>query len=160
MAKTEQYWQDLNAAKQGETISMDYFSSLGYSIQDVSDDSRFWSQDIDFIAHKEEKHIPIEVKFDGNIHYTGNMLLELENMSRHINGWFRFTRAEYLTIVSRVTHDIYIVRVSDLRRYMNATACRKIHNTDADGSTYESALVGIKEFRDAGYHVEIVKAVA
>ena len=156
MAKSQTYWSDLKAAKEGETIAMNYFKSLDYEIEDVSDNSNYWSQDIDFIAHKGDRHIAIEVKYDGNIHYTNNILLEIQNVTSGYDGWAIFSKAEFITIVSRETHAIYIARLEDLREFMSTNYCRTVFNIDADGSKYKSKLVSIKDFINAGYTMEII----
>lgn len=82
-----------NSGRQGEIIFSRRMIENGYKVEDVSNNSDYWSKDIDFIITS-----PItgavksfEVKYDSRINKTGNLYLELSNIhSKGGKGWFNF----------------------------------------------------------------------
>lgn len=72
------FFDDLAAAKEAEKIVLDIFSSLTstYDFQDVSNNRAFYHKG-DIVARSAEgKEVFIEVKQDGCIARTGNVLCE------------------------------------------------------------------------------------
>ena len=87
---------DCEKPNKGEQLVKQYLENSGYCVMDVSKDNHYWIQDIDFIAIKGHETSKIEVKFDGWIHTTRNIFVELlSDIDANKAGWIDYCKADY-----------------------------------------------------------------
>lgn len=75
---TYEFWEDLRAAHRVEKLALDVFQSqtTDYKIVDVSNNKEYYHKgDLKAIS-AEGKEYMLEIKADGRIHETGNVLCE------------------------------------------------------------------------------------
>lgn len=70
---------DLERGKVGEKLFLNYLENNGVSVRDVSNDSAYWSKDIDLIS---ANGITYEIKSDYRSQQTGNLAIEYLRESR------------------------------------------------------------------------------
>ena len=103
----------------GEENAYKYLVQQGYEVEDVSKNPEYWDQDIDLIATKDDEQMCVEVKWDSRIHQTGNMFIEISsNLEEGKDGWFLFCRADYLFYGDSINRIFYIIKMDDLREYL------------------------------------------
>lgn len=138
----------MNAGKQGEQLFQQRMLENGYSIKDVSNNSDYWSKDIDFIvtSPKTGATRSFEVKWDSRINATGNLYLELTNIhSKGGKGWFNFCQADYLAYGDAQAQVFYIIPLSDLKERVNQSARRRYAQCGSDST---GLLVSIADISD------------
>ena len=109
----------MNIGKIGEALFRDKMSAQGYKVEDVSNNSAYWDQDIDFIVTSPTSGLTksFEVKYDSRINDTGNMYLELFNInSAGQRGWYKFCRADYVAYGDSKAQCFYVVPLAELRQ--------------------------------------------
>lgn len=88
----------------GEAMVKAYLESTGRTVIDVSKNSEYWLQDIDFIAIRGERTDKIEVKYDRNMCRYNSMFVELKsNIEKNIPGWIDTTKADFIFYVDAVS---------------------------------------------------------
>lgn len=88
----------------GEAMVKAYLESTGRTVIDVSKNSEYWLQDIDFIAIRGERTDKIEVKYDRNMCRYNSMFVELKsNIENNIPGWIDTTKADFIFYVDAVS---------------------------------------------------------
>lgn len=146
MTRTQKFHSDLKFAKKGEGVAMDIFIANDFVVEDVSNNPAYFSKGIDFIAHKEQRRVTVEVKFDGWINTTSNMCFELYS-SNGKEGWFYTTQAEILAIVCQHTHTTYMVKMEDVRKYVAQFGfMRKVKHNDC-GVIFTNGLIGMEHYK-------------
>lgn len=91
----------------------------GYKVIDVSDNPRYWHKDIDLLVEGKEKVWSIEVKYDKQLHFTGNCFIEIANpRSKDGKGWFEFCEADWLFYGNGMTDTFYCMRLDELRAFI------------------------------------------
>ena len=146
---------------EGEYLVQQYLLDKGYQVIDVSRDQDYWTQDIDFIAIKGEKTIRIEVKYDSWINKTNNMFVELiSNVNNNTSGWIDYCKADIIFYVDAVANVAYIVKVSDIKEYLQSKdyQIKIAYDYDKNGvvkKCSKGALVDIGEYSRSYY----IKAV-
>ena len=110
----------------GEYELKRFLRNRGYIVDDVTQEPKYWYQDIDFLVTPSTPNIgedvisSIEVKWDKRLAETGNLFLETENpRSLGGNGWFNFCQAEYLAYGDATKRIFYFFKMSDLRNYID-----------------------------------------
>lgn len=109
----------MNNGKQGEQLFRQVMEEQGYMVEDVSNNSAYWSKDIDFIITSPTTGLvkSFEVKWDGKIGSTGNLYLELANKnSEGLRGWYEFCKADYLAYGDAETGVFYMFDLEALRQ--------------------------------------------
>ena len=104
--------------KQGERLFQQQMQNKGYIVEDVSNNSDYWNNDIDFIVTSPTTGAvkTFEVKWDSRLNKTGNLYLELVNVnSKGGYGWFEFCQADYLAYGDATTNTFYIIPLLELR---------------------------------------------
>lgn len=150
-----------NMPNKGEWLVKEYLERNGYDVIDVSKNKEYWVQDVDFIAVKGEKQTKIEVKYDGWIYKTRNMFIELlTDIDKNKCGWIDYCKADVLFYVDAITHICYVVKLKDIRDYINKYSYQtKISvDTTASGQIYKcskGALINI-DMMSIMYDVEII----
>ena len=87
----------------GEAMVKAYLESTGRTVIDVSKNSEYWLQDIDFIAIRGERTDKIEVKYDRNMCRYNSLFVELKsNIEKNIPGWIDTTKADFIFYVDAV----------------------------------------------------------
>lgn len=71
--KSNTFWKDLDRGRLGEELVLDVFNRCGYEIFDYTKDEDQMKDDVDLIAADGLKY---EVKTDGRVHDTHNLLIE------------------------------------------------------------------------------------
>ena len=125
----------MSNGKEGERLFQQMMEERGYQVTDVSNDSRYWPLDIDFIITSpttgEVKSF--EVKWCSNIHNTHNMFLEIENpRSRQWlgDGWWKHCKADYLAYGDAQTSLFYIFPMDQLRQRVETMNLRTARTRD------------------------------
>lgn len=109
----------------GEIKAYLYLQSQGYFVEDLTDNPKFWKQDIDFSAEKNGKLEYIEVKWDNRIHQTNNMYVETQtDIDNNKDGWFNICKADYIFYGDSYNNLFYKFKFSDLKDYIEK------HNND------------------------------
>ena len=112
MALSTQFYRDLEAAKTAEKIVFDSLSSSGYNVEDVSNDREYWYKgDIKLTSSTGEVFF-IEVKDDGRIADTGNVLCEHQVYYKEGNYCEKgnmFCDSDILAVVSKKEQKIYFI---------------------------------------------------
>ena len=118
---------DLERGKVGEQLVRQTFESLGYELKDVSDDSDFWVEDVDYLTADGIKY---EVKTDYKLESTGNLALESQvyykNYQELNDSWLWTSKADYFIFVN--PHDtscFYSIAAKDLRHLVKMENIRK-----------------------------------
>jgi hypothetical protein len=102
--------------------------SKGFEVEYVGDDPDYWSKDIDFILNG---NIAVEVKWDAWIDKTGNLFIETINpRSKNGIGWYNFIEADYLAYGNSKKNEFYIIKMQDLRNYINQQSPEPIKTGD------------------------------
>lgn len=124
-------WEtQLAKGKLGEDIVRQVMSARGHEVIDVSNDSSYWREDVDFIIANKK----VELKTDYWIHKTDNIFLELD-MMYHIDGamrdgYFVTTEAEYLFYLDIKNLILYIYEMKNLKDYVSLHKPSIIFTTD------------------------------
>ena len=109
----------MNNGKLGESLFSQLMSAKGYTVKDVSNDSRYFSRDIDFIiTNPTGATRTFEVKWCEKIHKTENLFLEIINPRSHQwsgQGWWKHCQADYLVYGDAVNRKFYIIPLLELR---------------------------------------------
>ena len=130
-------WRAMTNWKKGEQLVINFLTSNGYEVEDVSCDSQYWDIDTDIIATNSATggRATIEIKYDGRINKTGNLYIETFNpRSKGKKGFFYFTKADFLYYIDAITDKCYILKLSVLRDYIKKNdSFLKIGGT-SDGS--------------------------
>lgn len=140
----------------GEAMVKAYLESTGRTVIDVSKNSEYWLQDIDFIAIRGERTDKIEVKYDRNMCRYNSMFVELKsNIEKNIPGWIDTTKADFIFYVDAVSAQCYIVRPMDLKSYIARNA-HQVKYCYKDGyKTSSGAIVPLSLFSKQ-YDVKVV----
>ena len=145
----------------GEELAYEYLIKQGYTVEDVSQNPAYYGVDIDLIATKDDEEHTIEVKWDRRMSQTGNMFIETtSSIEEGKEGWFMFCRAELLYYGDSVNRIFYIIRMDDLREYLenNITEQRNAPDYRYNGTLRKRSrgeIVSISDFTSK-YQVEIV----
>ena len=121
----------------GERELKQALRAQGYKVRDVSDNSCYWSKDIDLIVTNTAtgKITNVEVKWDYYIANTGNLFIELSNpRSKGGNGWFKFCEADALAYGDAHNKVFYTFDFPQLREFINEHKKEFNCRTTADGS--------------------------
>lgn len=104
----------------GEYQVKDYFRKRNYKVVDVTDKPEYWKQDIDILVTNSKGIIKsFEIKFDGVISTTGNLYLETScDIDKHKQGWFNYTKADYIVYGDKVNRIYYVIPTDKLRKYV------------------------------------------
>lgn len=147
---------DCEKPNKGEQLVKHYLEKEGYCVIDVSKNSHYWSQDIDFIVIKGLATISIEVKYDSWIHSTRNLFIELlSDVHQNKCGWIDYCKADYLYYVDSVDSTCYVISLKDVRDYLaNYPYKIKYHNEKRKVS--QGALLNI-DVMSLLYEVKSIK---
>ena len=107
-----------NNGKQGEQLFKQIMESRNYQVEDVSSNSDYWRQDIDFLVTSPTSSLTksFEVKWDSKINRTGNLYLEFVNKnSEGCCGWFEFCQADYLAYGNAIAKKFFIIPMQELK---------------------------------------------
>ena len=135
----------------GEKFFEEKMKQQGLLTIDVSGNSSYFDKDIDFLVKNEEgRTTTVEVKCDTRIHNTGNMFIEVSNpRSKGGNGWFTFIQAEFLAYEDIINKTIYMLKVSDLKKYIAENESNLRTAFTFDGS--KGYLINVNKVRDLIY---------
>lgn len=124
--------------KKGEQLINSLLIQCGYVVHDVSANPDYWHKDIDFIATNPQSGATaaIEVKYDSRISTTGNFFIETYNpRSTGRRGWFYFTEADLIYYIDQQNSILYILKLTELKEYINENKCSLKHKTTPDGAS-------------------------
>lgn len=124
---------DLERGKKGEALVRNTFRNLGYEVKDVSDDSAFWTEDVDLVCADGIKY---EVKTDYMFHRTGNIVLESEvyytRSQEQKLCWLWTSKTDYFCFVDAEDDTkFYTIKAADLRHLVKVENIRK-YDKDED----------------------------
>ena len=136
-----------NNGKQGERLFEQIMKDRGYTVEDVSSNSLYWSKDIDFLVTSPTSGLTksFEIKWDSRINKTGNLYLELTNVhSKGGKGWYEFCEADCIAYGDATTRLFYVIFLDELRERVNQLPQRQAHcGYDSTG-----LLVSLKDIED------------
>ena len=103
--------------KAGETEAKELFTRNGYTVKDVSGNSKYFDKDIDLLVTNPTGTTKrIEVKADFRIADTGNLFIEYLNpRSEGGLGWYRFCQADLVYYADMINKVFYIIEYSALK---------------------------------------------
>ena len=128
-----QFFIDLNKAKEAEQLVRQIFAQLTdqYQFVDVSNDKEYYYKgDIKAIAAN-GKEIYIDVKDDGTIHRTGNVLCEEEvyfKQSGHFGKGNMKSDYDIMAIVSKQEQKIYVIDFNILKQHYKKGEYKEINH--------------------------------
>ena len=135
------FWNDLNNAKYAEKLVRETFSQLTdkYTFEDVADIKEYrYRGDIRATA-ADGRQIYIEVKDDGRIADTGNVLCEEENFYKD-GGYFgkgnMQSNYDIYCVVSQSERNIYVIDFPTLQANYKKGQFKIIHHYDQDTYCY------------------------
>lgn len=134
------FQEDLERGKIGEELVRKTFAAQGYELKDVSNDSDFWIQDVDYLTADGIKY---EVKTDYKLQSTGNLALESEvyykNYYELKDSWLWTSKADYFVFVN--PHDtscFYSIAAQDLRHLART---EKLERYEKDGGYKTTSII-------------------
>lgn len=149
------FYKDLERGKVGEQLVQDTFSSLGYYVEDTSNNPDYFKDDIDFIVADGFKY---EVKTDYRMNDTGNIALEDSTWyfrdGSEKQSWLWTSKADYFCFVN--PYDIkqfYVIKTSDLRQLVKIEGFRTVDFND-DYKVNTIVLLPYKKYLDCFEIVE------
>lgn len=154
-----------NKGKIGEIKAYNYLISQGYTVRDVTDNSDYWYQDIDFIAQKNEICKTLEVKWDYRISETHNMFIEqITNIDKGYEsgkGWYRYCKSDEIWYGDAINNIFYVFRFDDLKHYIDTNNCFKRKSADYNNcgeviKVSQGYIVPINDFKNK-YQVQEIK---
>ena len=100
--------------KRAEVLINNYFVNKGFIVKDVSEQKTFQNSEIDLILYnKYGKDVKVEIKSDRHIKSNANIIVEMKryyhNLNRFYDGWYKFSKADYIIYVNQVYKKIYII---------------------------------------------------
>ena len=114
----------MNDGKEGERLFQKLMSSRGNIVQNVAENSNYWSKDSDFIITSPFGNTKsFEVKWCQKINKTNNLFLEIANpRSRQWNGegWWKHCEADYLVYGDAIARKFYIIPMPELRQRVDS----------------------------------------
>lgn len=155
---------EFNATNKGEANAKKYLESNGWKVIDQTNNSDYWSKDIDFTIVKNNPHtrFNVEVKWDNRISDTGNMFIEyITDLENSKEGWFEFCQADYIFYGDSRNNLFYVFQMDDLRKYLSASIVDKriALDTNTKGivkKVSQGFLVPIDDF-STHYHVQVIQ---
>lgn len=140
----------------GEEVVKRQLESIGFEVEDVSNEEKWREKDVDFLATKKGRTVKIEVKTDTRINTTNNFCFEKEvkHYKGHKqgwsvqDGWFPKTEADYYAIYDFVKGDIYILKND--KDAIRSEACLKEYVPNSDGFFVDIYLLSIKKAEKVG----------
>lgn len=138
----------------GELIVVDFLLKIKgiKSVVDVRDDKYFQSVDVDYLIEDLNGQFKwVEVKTDFKGHETGKIVYEMST-SGNI-GCFEKTKAEYVAYYIIHSGNLYMLKVSNLREYINDNNLKLIRM----GDNATGYLLDIAELERAGVIVNEYK---
>lgn len=146
----DEFWQDLNDARQAEQLVLETLKSLTdqYQFVDVSrDEDCFRKGDIKVID-KEGNELYIDVKDDGTIGRTQNVLCEVFVEYRDGDAAYgdMYKDYDYLAIVSQDTRKIYIIDFKILKQFYKRGEYKEIKHPYSTTICYLCGLWQIRKW--------------
>lgn len=115
----ELFYTQRKKGKVGERKIIQLMQQRGHQVIDLTDDSRYYAEDVDFIIAGKK----CELKTDYIIARTNNLFLEtkIEYMSdkEDKEGYFAITKAEYLFYLDEKNNVLYIYTMEQLKDYID-----------------------------------------
>lgn len=109
--------KEASKGRKGEAVAASFLSSIGYQVENVSNNPDYFKADIDLIATKGEEVMKVEVKSDYRISETGNVCVEIWNdKNRNSKGWLFYTQATHIFFVDVRKGVIHAVRAQELKQ--------------------------------------------
>lgn len=145
----QQFYLDLEYAKTAEKIALSTFSSLApdYTFTDVSGDRAYYHKGDILATTPQGRTVCIEIKQDGRIAATGNVLCEDE-----VDYWNGGRRAgnfhsdyEIYCVVSPQKHKIVVMDFPTLKKYYKQGQYKIIHHAEQTTYAYLLPLSFIEE---------------
>ena len=142
------FQKDLAKAKQAEELVAQLLRAQGYTIEDVSNERKYYSiGDLKIILPSGEERF-IEVKNDSRIHETYNILCEEENYFKNECYYSKgnmYSDYDIYCVVSQPARKIYFIDFSVLRRIYKQGTFKVIPHTQQDSYCYLLELYQLKK---------------
>lgn len=136
-----------NKGRIGEQLFKQIMESRNYTVEDVSNNPDYWSQDIDFICTSPTTGLTrsFEVKWDFSLNYTKNLFIEYYcPHSKGGRGWFEFCKADYIAYGDAINETFYIIPREELKERIKDMKLRT--GRTCDGT--EGFLLPLGEIED------------
>lgn len=147
--------------KEGERLFKSKWDTDRFEIIDVSNNSNYFSKDIDFIATRKSTNETrtFEVKWDSNIARTNNLFVEVYNeASKGSKGWFEFCEADFIAYGDAVNEVFYLIKLEDLKDYLSfPKGIREVVVPvgEKDKRMTKGLLVNLNKFRELYEVIEV-----
>lgn len=119
------YYRTYAMGKVGERHAIQFFQRIGWVVEDLSEDILYQKQDTDIrVCSPNGRAYTIEVKNDGKIEKTGNVLVELwmNRKTGDCPGWYYTCKADYLCYINSVTGAAYFLDWPAVKELVRAKA--------------------------------------
>lgn len=120
----------------------------------LTKDERYYEQDIDFIAMKNDEPVKIEVK---GSNYSRSFFVETEVFNKYSrtrkDGWLYKCQADYLFIVDMKNGFLYVLLLEDLKDYLKRTPTEEKKHEDKNQIT-KGRVIRIDDLKEAGKEVQ------
>ena len=152
------FFKDLFLAKGAEQIVLSTFSELstGYTFTDISNEKKYWHKGDILATTADGRKIFIEVKDDGRICDTHNVLCE-EEVDYYSKGGLKkgnmYSDYEIYCVVSQAENRIYIIDFSILRTIYKKGYYKTIPH--AHQTTY-AYLLPLRAINEAGGLIAVI----
>lgn len=102
----------------GEYIVEKELTARGWYVHNVSCEYEYQKKDIDIVAIKGDIKAEIEIKYDREMHKTGNLFIEIyQDLATERKGWYYYSEAEFLFYINETNGISYCFRMDDIRAY-------------------------------------------
>ena len=153
---TPSFIKSKNIGKKGESAVVEYYTSIGKNVIDVSEQREFQKIDVDLIIDDEF----IEVKTQSSINKNQKLTLELEinkNDNVYCLGWFYKTEANILIFYDKFTDTAYSIKTAELRELFNKHSNEfDIYYFDEEYKVSKLAFVSIDFLKNNAKSFEII----
>ena len=149
--------------RKGEQLVADYFTAIGFEVDDVSNNKAYFSKDIDLIIKNREgaEAASLEVKADKRMAATGNVCVEtIGNAAANKKGWIYYTEASHIAFVDMTNSILHLVRRKELlNACQQPNGFRVYRRQQLENGVYpkeaEMMLIPISALKKFDYYMEV-----
>jgi len=116
---------DLETGRQGEALVIEMFIANGLECYSNKDTKKLSYYDLEVVVNKT---LFLEVKNDRRALETGNLAIEMHNISRDVPSGLTITKADIWVVV--LDTDVYMTNTQDLKDFVAANKPKKTHRSN------------------------------
>ncbi len=145
------FYRDLNKARSAEKLVKDVFSQLtdNYDFEEVGNNRAYFHKGDIIATGKDGRKIMIEVKDDGVIYKSGNVLCEEEVYYDEIQDYIKgnmYSDYQIYCVVSQPERAIYVIDFNKLRENYKKGEYKEIKHYDQTSICYLCNLAQVKQW--------------